>query len=281
MDEPSDHLAIKVVVRGASARVSAALPESLEGGGPTRARAFVETRIGRFLRDLPIAYFRATLEGQDHVPRDSGALLVGNHALLGLDAFVLAALVLRDTSRYVRFLGEKNLWSIPGLGRALTSVGAIPGVPGGAIALLEAGELVGVYPGGADDSFKLEEERYRLKWGRRAGFARVAMRAEVPIVPVAGLGIDEMYRVVGREPWIGRRIFGSPRYDIPIAFGVLGTLIPHRVTQRFVALPPIDTRGDPDRPKDVERVRAATETALDEKLREYCHTSRGASDTLA
>ena len=93
------------------------------------------------------------------------------------------------------------------------------------------------------------------------------MRAGVPIIPVAGLGIDDMYEIVGRERWLGRRLFGSSRYDFPIALGAFGTLIPRRKKQTYVALPPVDTCGDPDLPTDVERVRAAAYEAIDGQLR--------------
>ena len=229
-----------------------------------------QTRVGKALRDLPIRYFHATLEGAENIPRDGGALLVGNHSFLGIDGFVLGMLVLRETQRLVRFLGEKNLWKIPGLGGIITALGVIPGEPDAATALLTQGEIVAVYPGGIDDSFKSRDERYRLKWGARAGFARIAMRARVPIVPVAAEGIDEAFTILGRERWLGRRLFGSPRYDIPIALGALGLPIPipKRAPQRYRALACIDTRGDVHRPEDVDRVRLATWTALDAALRE-------------
>jgi 1-acyl-sn-glycerol-3-phosphate acyltransferase len=230
-------------------------------------KAFGQTALGRKLRDLPIEYFHAEMEGAQHIPREGGALLVGNHSMMGLDGFVLGALVPRETGRYVRFLGERNLWRIPLVGRALYAVGALPGEPNAATELLSSGELVAVYPGGIDDSWKLTTtDRYRLQWGTRSGFARVAMRARVPIVPVAALGIDEMYDVVAREPIIGRTLLGSPRYDLPIALGAFGTPIPRRVPQRYLVQEPIDTSGDPDDDVAVERVRAATFDAIDRVL---------------
>jgi len=233
-----------------------------------QVRALGQTAIGRKLRDLPIEYFRASMEGAHRIPRHGGALLVGNHAMGGIDGFVLGALVPKETGRYMRFLGERNLWRIPLFRDFLDVVGAVPGAPHTAVELLEAGELVGVYPGGIEDSWKLTTtDRYRLQWGNRAGFARVAMRARVPIIPIAALGIDEMYDVVAREPVVGRALLGSPRYDFPIALGVLGTPIPKRVPQQYLVQEPIDTSGDPDDLDQVERVRAATFDAIDRVLR--------------
>lgn len=233
-----------------------------------RVRALGETALGRRVRDFPIDYFHARIEGTANIPRDGGVLLVGNHAMMGLDGFVLAALVIRETGRYPRFLAERNLWRIPLLRTLLDSVGAVPGAPDVAVELLEAGELVAVYPGGIDDSWKLTAtDRYKLQWGERTGFARVAMRAKAPIIPVAALGIDEMYDVVARESVIGRGFMGSKRYDLPIALGVLGTPIPRRVPQRYLVQARIDTSGDPTNADDVERVRSETFDAIDSVLR--------------
>ncbi len=216
--------------------------------------------------DLPIRYFSACLENVERIPRSGGALLVGNHAMYGLDGIVLGALVLRETGRPVRFLAERNLFRIPVLREVLRASGVVPGARDTAVKLLAAGNVVGVYPGGIDDSWKLDSQRYQLQWGDRSGFAHVAMEAGVPIVPIAGFGIDEMYDVIAREPFIGRRLLGSSRYDIPLALGRFGTPIPRRVPQRYVALPPIDTAGDPLVAGDRERVRLATFAALDEAL---------------
>lgn len=239
----------------------------VEPAVPPLGRDVAETPFGKALIDLPIRYFKATLDRSDRIPRTGGALVVGNHAMFGLDGVVLGALIMRDTGRYPRFLGERTLFKIPVLGQLLTGLGALEGEPKAAVKLLEAGEIVGVYPGGVDDSFKLESEKLRLKWGTRGGFARVAMRARVPILPVAGIGIDDMYRVVGREHWLGRALLGSPRYDLPIALGAFGTPFPRRMPQRYLVLDPIDTSGDPDDKADVERVRAATYDAIESQLR--------------
>jgi 1-acyl-sn-glycerol-3-phosphate acyltransferase len=225
-----------------------ALPEPNAG-----LRAFLETDAGRAALSAIAGYFHATLEGGEHIPRTDGALIVSNHALFALDSAVLGAILVRDFGRYPRFLADRNLFRVPGLR--------------GLISAMRGGELVVVYPGGVDDSLKLSSQRYQLQWKTRAGFARVAMAAQVPIVPVVGYGIDEMYTVLAREHVLGRRMFGSERYDLPIGFGAFGTLLPRRSVQKYEALPPIDTHGDPKSEADVERVRAATFEALESRLR--------------
>jgi 1-acyl-sn-glycerol-3-phosphate acyltransferase len=230
-------------------------------------KKFFGTRTGHASLSAIAGYFHATLEGGEHIPAAGGALIVSNHALFALDAAVLGALLVRDYGRFPRFLADRNLWRIPALRELITSIGALPGEPGAAVDLLRQGELVIVYPGGVDDSLKLSSQRYQLQWKSRAGFARVALTAQVPIIPVVGFGIDEMYTVLAREHLVGRRILGSDRYDLPIGFGAFGTILPRRSVQTYLALPPIDTHGDPSSEKDVERIRAAAYDAIESHLR--------------
>ena len=231
------------------------------------------TRLGVDLSAAIAARARATLIDAQNLPRQGGALLVGNHALGGVDAFALTALLIVHTGRVPRFLGERNLWRIPGISALLDAAGAIPGIPDDAVRLLENGELVCVYPGGVDDSFKLTHEAYTLKWGSRAGFARVAMRAGVPILPVPATGVDELFSVNRREHLIGRWFGGSERYDIPIP----ESLVPRPVPLDYHLLEAIDTRGDPGDEAAVERVRAATVSALESVLGPYRERARKAN----
>ena len=230
-----------------------------------RGYALAHTEPARIVAREVEKYFDARLHGAEHLPRSGGALLVGNHAYLGTDAWVLSALLISQCNVVTRFLGDRNLWRIPVVNRVLTSFGAIAGKPDDAVSLLEAGEIVTVYPGGVDDSFKLSSEAYKLQWGKRSGFARVAMRARVPIIPVAATGVDELYQLDRRESFFGRSFGGSSRYDMPIP----KSLSPRRVPLDYYLLEAIDTHGDPENEMDVERVRNATEQALRSVLDPY------------
>lgn len=227
---------------------------------------FADGAAGKELIERLTGYFSASLAGLEHVPRQGGALLVANHGMNGLDGAVLGALLQREVGRLPFWLAERNLWRIPGFGRLASFIDAVPGERETAVSLLRKGELVVVYPGGIDDSFKLWTARQKLQWGRRSGFARVAMGASVPIVPVAAHGVDDMYTTLIREPWLGRALLGSAKYDLPISFGRWGTWLPRRVKVTIQALAPVDTSGDPASETDVERVRSAVFEAIQTSL---------------
>ncbi len=228
---------------------------------------FPESRAGRAFIDTILRYFDAKMIGAENIPREGGTLAVVNHGLFGFDAFVLGALVWRHTQRLAVWLADGELWKTPGLGATLDWVGAIPGTPEVAVRELRAGHLVVVYPGGIFDSYKLWHDRHKLKWRGRAGFARVAIRAHAPIVPIAACGVDDMYRIVGREPGVGKLLFGDQRYNFPIALGRLGTPIPRRARVTLHAMTPVIPNAESNE-AEVERIRALVHDSIQAKLDE-------------
>lgn len=232
---------------------------------PTLVQIFASTDTGLRAADAIARSLQASLHDADRIPRKGAALIVGNHSYLGVDSVALLALLISRTGRMPRFLGERNLWKIPGVAAFLDAVGAIPGAPDEAVRLLSEGELVCVYPGGIDDSFKLSSEAYQLRWKERAGFAKVALRAKVPIVPIAATGVDEVFEVPRREHFLGRALLGSPRYDLPLP----RSLVPRRVPLDFYVLPLVEPSGDAADPEAVERSRRATKDALEGVLGPY------------
>jgi 1-acyl-sn-glycerol-3-phosphate acyltransferase len=229
---------------------------------------FPESLVGRHFIDAVIRYFDARMLGVDHVPQHGGVLLVANHSMFGFDAAILGALLWRHKHRLAVWLGDRNLWKTPALAQTLDWVNAIPGTPEDAVDSLRKGELVVVYPGGIFDSYKNVRDRHKLKWRGRAGFARVAMKARAPIVPIAACGVDDMYRVVGRDPLLGRILFGDRRYNLPIALGRYGTLVPRPARVTVHALAPFIPEGDADLPGDVERIRRHVHDSIQAKLDE-------------
>ena len=92
-----------------------------------RVMAFDQSVGGAVARGALRRWFRADIVGAEALPAHGAALLVGNHAMLGLDGVVLGTLVREATGRYVRFLGDRNLWRIPVVSDVLTAFGAQPG----------------------------------------------------------------------------------------------------------------------------------------------------------
>jgi 1-acyl-sn-glycerol-3-phosphate acyltransferase len=93
-------------------------------------------------------------------------------------------------------LGADLVYSLPLLARVARASGYVPAHPEAAEELLNAGELVGVFPEGFKGIGKPFSDRYRLQRFGRGGFARTALRTGVPIIPCAIVGAEEIYPMV-------------------------------------------------------------------------------------
>jgi 1-acyl-sn-glycerol-3-phosphate acyltransferase len=203
------------------------------------------------------------VDGVERIPAGR-ALVVANHAFGWDVAFPMEA-VARGTGRPVWALGEHLWWSVPGVRRLAAAVGVVDGRPQNAERLLAADQIVFVLPGGLREAVKPHELRYRLLWGRRYGFVRVAARTGAPILPLACLGADEWFDFVGDAFARGRR--WHLRIPIPRPSRVLP--IPHQAPLHYVIGEPIDTAGvNPEDPRAVRRVRREVEGALHEIIEE-------------
>ena len=137
--------------------------------------------VGRgALFPLHRALWRPVIEGAERIPARGAAVLSPNHESL-LDPFFLA---LAAPRRRIHYMAKSELWGYPGLGSVMESFAAFPVRRGesdgtaiaGALDLLRAGELVGVFPQGTCLPYR--ERRWRR------GAARLALEAGCPLVPV-------------------------------------------------------------------------------------------------
>ena len=161
-------------------------------------------------------YFDVTLHDAARIPASGGALLVGNHALMGVDTWALLPELFEQTRRVPRGLALRNLFEVPLFGRALKHMGMIPGERDAAVALLREQELVITYPGGARDSLKGRAARYTLRWEGRLGFAHVALRAQAPVIPIAGVGPDDCFPILVDAGLLPTPGLGSARLRAPL-----------------------------------------------------------------
>ena len=170
---------------------------------------FVKATLGRMLRAL----FRTRIDGAENIPH-AGAILAGNHVSY-LDPMLLWC----ASPRPVHFMAKRELWDSRIVAWGLPRLWAFPvnrGEPDRtaittATDLLRAGELVGVFPEGGraeDGSEALREAQ--------GGAAFIALRAGVPIVPVAFTGTDKAWPKGAKRP---RLVRTNIRVGIPIDVG--------------------------------------------------------------
>ncbi|MCC3593152.1 lysophospholipid acyltransferase family protein [Microcoleus sp. PH2017_28_MFU_U_A] len=133
---------------------------------------------------------------QQRIPQESSVLVVSNHRSF-LDPVVLTAAL----GRSIRFACHHYMGQIPVIREVVTSFGAFPlEAPehrqqhffAQATALLQTGEMVGVFPEGAEPMVNFTQPNTMGKFQR--GFAHLALRAPVrdlAVLPVAIASMEE------------------------------------------------------------------------------------------
>lgn len=209
-------------------------------------------KLARQLYDPMYRYwFRAEWDGLDKIPRETGALIVANHAgAIPSDAPAIMHGIETELERPVYGLADYLFRSLPLVGTLWARVGGVAAHPENAYRLLrEQQQLVCVFPEGSKGPGKLYNERYQLRRFGRGGFVEIAMRAGVPIIPIAVLGAEESMPIIYKAPGLARA-FGLPYVPITanhLVFGpLLGTVLYFPTKMRLKVLDPITFDVPPD-----------------------------------
>ena len=177
-------------------------------------------------RPLYERYFRVRTLGVNRIPSEGPALLVANHSgTIPLDAVMVQFAVATEhpEKRVVRNVAANLAFGMPFVGPLARKTGTVVACDEDAMGLLERGELVGVFPEGFKGVGKGWRERYRLQRFGRGGFVEVALKANAPIVPVAVVGAEEAYPMVGNAKGLARAL-GFPYFPLTPTFPLLGPL---------------------------------------------------------
>lgn len=166
------------------------------------------------LKPLYQSYFRVTSHGADAIPAHGPAILASNHSGgLPVDGAMLWMDVIAHTHppRVPRPVSDLFVPMVPFVGLAFARAGVVAGTRANVRRLLEDGELVMIFPEGSRGVAKLFRDRYRLQaWN--VGHAELAIRHRVPVIPVAIVGAEEQWPVVGRIEWL--HPFGAPHVPV-------------------------------------------------------------------
>ena len=188
---------------------------------------------------------------------------MANHAgVIPVDAMLLMHGLEHELGRPVYALHHHRLREVPYLGTMLAANGGVVAHPDNALRLLrDEQQIVLVFPEGTKGTDKLYRDRYRLARFGRGGFIETAMRAGVPIVPIAVVGAEEAMPTLLRIPV-------SRRTQLPITLnalllGPLGALLQFPVAISAHVLDPIRF----DQPPGLEEYPASEVAAATEIVR--------------
>jgi 1-acyl-sn-glycerol-3-phosphate acyltransferase len=227
-------------------------------------------------------WFRVQVEGIEHVPADGGALLVSNHSgALPPDAPMIMQAIRNEhpLPRPLYMMGENWFKGYPGVGMLATKIGLVSAHPANAHRLLrDEGRLALVFPEGQKATRKVYWQRYKLRRFGRGGFIKTAIRAGVPIVPIAVVGGEEAMPIFAHVKPL-ERLTGLIYFPVNHAFPHFGLFaglmyLPAKFRIRFLEPIHFDGHG-PDAADDVafvqqaaDDVRARIQSCLDRMLRE-------------
>ncbi len=246
----------------AAEAAAADLPKSLRDGFERMARRlrgdYYEDEWGfdeefaeaayPFFEFLYDHWWRVEATGVENVPAHGRAMLVANHAgaLFPFDASMItgAIMKLHPLPRWPRFMVLDWAFTVPYLSAFMRKVGGVPASPFNATRILDGDGLMMVFPEGAKGTGKRFGERYRLQRFGRGGFVEIALRTGSPIVPIAVVGAEEIYPMLGDGRPLAK-LTGAPFVPITPTFPWLGPLglIPLPSRWRIEFCDPIDLAG--------------------------------------
>ncbi len=149
------------------------------------------TVVGAAQAWFKVMDFRFRVTGQEHIPREGGAVLAINH--VSYIDFIMAGYGARASKRLTRFMAKKEVFDHPVTGPLMRSMKHISvdrrdGQESydEAVRYLRRGEIVGVFPEATiSRSFLIKE--------LKSGAVRMAEDADVPLIPLILWGTQRLF----------------------------------------------------------------------------------------
>ncbi len=263
-------------------------PESPESGEDPRRSDVDEWGRSEHTRALARAvyepiyskWFRVEWDGLEKIPTEGGALLVANHAgAIPSDAPVIMHGIEKELERPVYGLADYFFRTVPVVGTLWARSGGVSARPANAYRLLkEQHQLALVFPEGTKGPSKSYTDRYQLRRFGRGGFVEIAMRAGVPVIPIAVVGSEEAMPVLFRLPTLAKAL-GVPYFPITanlLTMGPLGIVMPFPAKMKLHVLDPVTFDVPPDQERysksrimeESEGIRTRLQEAVFDMLRD-------------
>jgi 1-acyl-sn-glycerol-3-phosphate acyltransferase len=171
-------------------------------------------------------YFRADVRGLEHIPPDGPVLLVGNHSggTLIADTFVFGQHFCDHFGPERRFhqLAHDLVFKLPGLRALLERYGTVPASPENMSRALRRNAALLVYPGGDHETYRPSWESDQIDFAGRTGFVELALKHQVPVVPVVSIGGQETALFLGQGRRFARALGLDRRMRLKVLPGAIG-----------------------------------------------------------
>jgi 1-acyl-sn-glycerol-3-phosphate acyltransferase len=216
-------------------------------------------------------YFRLEIGGWERIP-DQPCLLIGVHSggPLTMDAWTVVLSWWRhfEERRSLHGTAHDVLMGAPGLGSYFRRMGAIVPTRENISAAFKKGDDVIIWPGGELDAYRSFKKRDKAVLGGRTGFIRLAIREQVPILPMATVGGHETLFVLSEGRRLAKvlKLKERMRSDVaPITLSVPFGVTLHLTPFQHIPLPakirteflePVYLDPDPQKENDNDYVKA-------------------------
>jgi len=155
-------------------------------------------------------------------------IVIFNHGFLAYDVYLLILKYYLKNKKIIRGLTDHIVFKVPVLRELFLAMGIVDGINENASKLIENNEMIFILPGGAREAMKSSKEKYKLKWQGRYGFLKLALKYNIPVIPIASIGIDDVFDVYV-DGYEFASLLGLKDIPLPIFSGRYGLPIPKPV----------------------------------------------------
>ncbi|GAB1602437.1 transmembrane protein 68-like [Argonauta hians] len=158
------------------------------------------------------------VEGFENVPSTGAALLIYYHGVIPIDVYYVVASCIIHKGRTIRAIGDRFLFKLPFVRILMEAFKVFPGTVQSCINLLNEGHILAIAPGGLREAL-FGDETYQMMWSKRVGFAKVALKANVPVIPMFTQNIRETFRTPSWSRNILRKLYEKTRWPLLPIYG--------------------------------------------------------------
>ncbi|AKF84323.1 acyltransferase [Myxococcus fulvus 124B02] len=168
-------------------------------------------------------YHRYEVVNLEPLLQPGAKLIVGYHGRpLALDLCMLTVTLHERLGYLPHGVAHGAFDRIPGMRAVVDGLGFVTGDDARLAQAVARGEHVLLQPGGTREGCRSFRHRYRVSWGERLGYLRLAVRYRLPIVPVGGSGMDDAYLGLNDGHALGRRVGMPARLPLWLGVGATG-----------------------------------------------------------
>ncbi|KAL5016644.1 hypothetical protein ScPMuIL_006233 [Solemya velum] len=198
------------------------------------------------------------IHGFEKLPSTGPALMIYYHGTLPIDFYYIMAKCILEKNRQIRAVGDNFLFNMPGWRLLMEVFCVAPGTVQSCIGVLNAGHILAIAPGGVREAL-FGDEYYPVMWGKRTGFAKVALQTHVPVIPVFTQNVREAFRTPSFGKGWMRKLYEMTRLPLMPIYGFFPVKL-----RTFIGDP-----IQPDKDTTPEQLATTVQEALKDMIKEH------------